>query len=196
MTSPRNLNASEVAAIRAREILDHCGMPPTIGAEIGIRIGLLSAALLRAEPQLELLMVDSWAPAEEQTEAYRATGDRNALRTKVDAEKHYRMAIAAVAFAGSRARIRRMTSEAAAAETLDGSLDFVFIDADHSYEGCSADIRLWAPKVRPGGLLCGHDYGHVRPEFNGVIRAVDEAFEANGWALTTGRDYTWFRVPI
>ena len=192
----RKLSASEVAAIRAKEILDRCAMPPVIGAEIGIRIGLLSAALLRAEPQLELLMVDSWAPAEEQTEAYRATGDRNALRTRAVAEKHYRMARAAVAFAGSRARIMRMTSEAAAAQTLDASLDFVFIDADHSYEGCSQDIRLWAPKVRPGGLLCGHDYDHIRPEFHGVNRAVDEAFAANGWTLMKGRNYTWFRAPL
>jgi len=39
----------------------------------------------------------------------------------------------------------------------DKTYDFVFIDADHSYEGCKRDIVLWGPKVREGGLLMGHD---------------------------------------
>ena len=40
----------------------------------------------------------------------------------------------------------------------DGSLDFVYIDGDHSYEGAKQDIRLWFPKVKKGGLIAGHDY--------------------------------------
>ena len=36
--------------------------------------------------------------------------------------------------------------------------DRVFIDADHSKRGCEADIRAWAPKVKPSGWVCGHDW--------------------------------------
>lgn len=36
-------------------------------------------------------------------------------------------------------------------------LDLVFIDADHSYEGCRADFEAWAPLVRPGGFVAFHD---------------------------------------
>lgn len=55
----------------------------------------------------------------------------------------------------------------------DGTLDLVFIDADHSYEGVKNDIAAWGVKVRPGGILCGHDYiGH----YVGVKRAVDEFY--------------------
>jgi len=54
----------------------------------------------------------------------------------------------------------------------DGELDFVFIDADHSYQATKSDITAWWPKLRPGGLLIGHDYNPDR--FPGVCRAIDE----------------------
>lgn len=37
------------------------------------------------------------------------------------------------------------------------SVDFVFIDADHSEAAVKRDIAAWLPKVRPGGVLAGHD---------------------------------------
>jgi predicted O-methyltransferase YrrM len=54
----------------------------------------------------------------------------------------------------------------------DESVDFVFIDADHTYESVVKDINSWLPKVRKGGMISGHDY------FNpcGVKQAVDEKF--------------------
>ena len=50
--------------------------------------------------------------------------------------------------------------------------DLVFIDADHRYEAAAADIAAWAAHVRPGGILCGHDYW---PAWPGVMQAVDES---------------------
>ncbi len=55
--------------------------------------------------------------------------------------------------------------------------DFVFIDGDHSYEGCLADLRAWWPKVKVGGRIAGHDHTH---DFPGVIRAVSEFFGPEG----------------
>jgi Methyltransferase domain len=55
-------------------------------------------------------------------------------------------------------RARRMTSVEAAATYADNSLDFVWLDADHSYRAVSEDIRAWQPKIRPGGWLGGHDH--------------------------------------
>lgn len=48
-------------------------------------------------------------------------------------------------------------------------VDIVFIDADHSYNGCRNDIILYKPKVKKGGILSGHDI-----DFPGVNRAVNE----------------------
>ena len=65
----------------------------------------------------------------------------------------------------------RMTTDEAAGLFHDGSLDGVFIDADHTYEAVKKDIENWMPKIRKGGILAGHDYNNVWP---GVIRAVNE----------------------
>ena len=48
-------------------------------------------------------------------------------------------------------------SAAAAAKFADQSLDAAFIDADHRLEFVRADIQAWLPKIKPGGILAGHD---------------------------------------
>jgi cephalosporin hydroxylase len=74
------------------------------------------------------------------------------------------------------------------ATTLEASLrwtqliDFLYIDADHSAEGCTADLNAWVPYVRAGGVFAGDDYDH--PRYPGVRTAWD-AFERNhGFPLT------------
>jgi predicted O-methyltransferase YrrM len=66
----------------------------------------------------------------------------------------------------------RMASEEAVHLYPDQSLDFVFIDSDHSYEGIKADLQAWYPKMRKGGHIAGHDY----VSDDRVKRAVDEFF--------------------
>lgn len=91
--------------------------------------------------------------------------------------------------AGFRDQIEpiRLKSHAAAPMFEDGSLFFVFIDADHRYEPVAHDIALWKPKVKAGGILAGHDY--VADEWPGVVQAVDEAFpgrvehRTNSWLV-------------
>ena len=54
----------------------------------------------------------------------------------------------------------RKSSLDAASDFEDGSLDFVYIDANHAFEYVVADIAAWTPKVRDGGVVSGHDYIH------------------------------------
>lgn len=68
------------------------------------------------------------------------------------------------------------------------SLDFVFIDGDHSYRGVRQDILNFRPKVKPGGILAGHDYRDSAD----VKRAVDELLgpcpaSSASWALRIPR---------
>ena len=66
--------------------------------------------------------------------------------------------------------IPAMTGDAA--RYWDQPIDFLYIDADHSYEGVKADLEAWAPHVRKGGLILGDDYGSSI--YPGVKKAWDE----------------------
>jgi len=57
----------------------------------------------------------------------------------------------------------------------DKSLDFVYIDASHEYEDVLADIIAWYPKLKPHGVMAGHDY----IAYAGVAKAVHEFFPKN-----------------
>lgn len=71
----------------------------------------------------------------------------------------------------------RLPSIEAAKQYADNSLDVVFIDADHHYEAVLADLNAWYPKVKPGGIIAGHDFS-FSPQFAhpGVTKAVLEFF--------------------
>jgi hypothetical protein len=56
----------------------------------------------------------------------------------------------------------------------DGSLDMVFIDGDHSFEACTADINAYWPKLKPHGVMLGHDY--TQRNGYGVFDAVNKRF--------------------
>lgn len=51
-----------------------------------------------------------------------------------------------------------MTSEEAANILKDNLFNIIFIDGDHRYKGIKRDIELFYPKLKKGGILCGHDY--------------------------------------
>lgn len=73
-------------------------------------------------------------------------------------------------FLGHNPQVFRLPSVEGAKQFNDRSLDMVFIDADHEEESVLEDVISWLPKVRSGGLLCGHDYS---PRHPGVVAAVD-----------------------
>ncbi len=79
----------------------------------------------------------------------------------------------------SRTTVHRCPSLDAARSFADGSLDFIFIDADHSFEAAEQDLSVWWPKLRGGGLMAGHDYTNSPS----VRAAVDAFVAANGLQL-------------
>lgn len=75
-------------------------------------------------------------------------------------------------------------SSDAAKHIPDSSLDICFIDAGHSYEDVIRDIRTYLPKVKPGGVISGHDYDFMH---DGVVNAVDEVFGSRVIVVAAGR---------
>ena len=78
---------------------------------------------------------------------------------------------------------------AAAKLYADASLDFVFLDADHTYEAMRAGILAFLPKMKPGGVLAGDDY---TLDFPGVVQAVSELLPGKE---IKGRSFR-FRLPL
>lgn len=146
-----------------------------IGAEIGTGAGRTGSEILRANPKLHLIQV-AYYPERE--------GPLNHCTTS-KAEKRW---IKRMFPYKNRLTVLSMMSHEAAPHVKDNSLDFIFIDADHSYEHCIEDIRDWVPKVKQGGLISGHDYD--QPDFPGVNQAVQEYFGDD--FETVRADWIWY----
>jgi len=138
------------------------------GAEIGVLKGKTLFALLDAVPGLAMYGVDQW--------------QKLALRPDENAETYVDFAMTAIrrsvlmkaAGYGMRCTILHGDSVAMARAVPAQSLDFVFIDADHTEAGLERDIRAWVPKVLPGGMLLGHD-----AHWTSVRRVIDRL--CPGW---------------
>ena len=57
-----------------------------------------------------------------------------------------------------RAEMLQMTGVEASTKFEPSSIDFCYIDGDHSLEGIYTDIKAWLPKLAIGGIIAGHDY--------------------------------------
>jgi predicted O-methyltransferase YrrM len=77
----------------------------------------------------------------------------------------------------------KMTSAEGSKLYKDHSIDFVYIDADHTYRAVVDDINNWISKVKKGGYLGGHDI-----YISDVRRAVEERFGTN---YKTYSDTSW-----
>lgn len=71
----------------------------------------------------------------------------------------------------------KMNSVDGASRVENDSLDWVYIDAGHSYPEVKADFEAWFPKVRSGGIISGHDYGEN--DCIGVKVFIDEYMQLN-----------------
>lgn len=149
------------------------------GAEIGVREGRHAKVLFDNIPELKLVGVDPWTPyrrhsQERQDQCYQNTLTR---------------------LAGRDIQIIKKTSVEASKDIEDGSLDFVYIDGFHDFDWVMTDLILWVPKVRPGGIVSGHDYYYFFK--SGVVQAVDAYVKAHNiteWYITKEKECSFFWV--
>lgn len=184
------------AAQRGDAILKRVGRNAR-GVEVGVFRGVLSQYLLR-KGVARLFMVDTWAPAEEQPEHYRETKDYCAGLTVAECGANEAIARDVAARSGGKAVVLKLPSVVAAHQINDGSMDFVFLDADHSEFGVWSDLLAWAPKVKPGGWLAGHDFKNemLEYDFSGVEMAVSRFTSETDLTVEEDDNFTFFiRAP-
>ena len=100
------------------------------GVEVGVDIGENAADILSSWSNVvKLSLVD---PADNIHDRFKAEGDRVKLFHKYSVD--------------------------GAKEFEDNTLDFVYLDGDHSYNAVKDDLHSWYPKLKVGGVICGHDF--------------------------------------
>ena len=192
-TAPSSRGGAEgvdLGPIRSRDelpqLLNSLGLVGC-GVEVGVQEGVFSEHLLRHWRGAQLISVDPWAE-----------GDPHAYRDisnvpQAEHEVNLRAAEARLGRFSERSTLWRMTSRDAAARLPNGCLDFVYLDARHDQQSVTEDLRCWYDKVRPGGLVCGHDYlnGDLPEGTFGVKAAVDEFFARKGLLVRSTSDDEW-----
>ena len=164
------------------------------GAEIGVQEGVFSQHLLKTWTGKKLYLIDCWRHQKEYQDI--ANGDHN-LQLNCMAKTF----MSVYGFEDRAVMIREMSKDAANL-FADDSLDFVFLDADHKYDAAKEDLATWFPKVKKGGIFCGHDYLDSAMENNsnadfGVKQAVDEWAVKNKFSVEVTSEvfpFWWVRV--
>lgn len=134
---------------------------PKVGlvAEVGVNQGAFAKVIARECAPAWMVLVDHWPDGVPEA------------------------CLAPLKAAVPRLDILHQKSVEAASQCRGIGFNMVYIDADHSYESCLADLEAWAPTLAPDGLLLAHDYYRddgVAKDF-GVIEAVETFCERHGW---------------
>lgn len=165
-----------------------CKRIPTnsVGVELGVWKGESSLKFLTRAGHLHL--VDTWSviPYEDSDEF----GDYDGYLTRYEKlvgsrdpkefQRYYNEVFAFIAtrLDGKPVTFHRCTTNEFFA-TFTGQVDWVYVDALHSFEGCLSDLRNSLKIVKPGGFIFGDDYGN-KP---GVVKAVDQFIIETGFQL-------------
>jgi hypothetical protein len=168
-------------------------VPGSVGAEIGVQAGVFAAELLSLGPR-SLHLIDPWRHWPDDPDY-----DRDGANFAQEEHDRLHQHVQATLGGAPAVEIHRLTSAGAVGLFADASLDWVYIDARHTFGAVREDLEAWAPKIAEGGSICGHDYtdhDHARMLGFGVVRAVDEFCADHGWTLiaTTAEYWPSYRL--
>lgn len=158
----------------------------SVGVELGVWRGDTSEKFLRRAKHLHL--VDTWSvvPYEQSDEFGNYEGYLRRYSKLVgsqdpkDFQKYYDKIAKSVAarFCGKSVTIHRCTTTEFFNEFKD-KVDWVYVDALHSFEGCLSDLRNSINILKPEGIIFGDDYGNKE----GVVQAVNAFLAETGLKL-------------
>jgi len=152
------------------------------GAEIGVCKGKFSRVFCWNVPNIHLYCIDTWESNPNDPGDVGLLNESNYAHAKKILEPFN------ITFIQS-------TSMSAVTKFKDESLDFVYIDANHTFDYVMEDMINWSKKVKIGGIISGHDYYRLRHA--NVILAVDTYVKVHNQELfLTTEDHTpsWFFI--
>lgn len=153
---------------------------PIVGMEIGVASGWNIHHFLSSIPNLHLVGVDPYLPYQ----------DWNSYIGEDILEAQYQAAIKNNEKFEGRFLIVRDKCENILDDYPDESLDYIFIDGDHSEEAVYRDCKNFYSKVRKGGIFSGHDYG--LPGVNAGLNKF--RLEGNYPSISTCSDNVWYWI--
>jgi len=151
--------------------------------EIGVNAGNNFLHLLKTAHPILFYGIDIWT-------------DQNSKTSNEDLDKFYKN-LKQIESVNSHIKIIKKFSINASMGFPDNFFDFIYIDADHTYESVKEDINAWWPKIKMNGILSGHDYKRKRG--CGVLGAVDEFKSTNKiqhFHITPERCSSWMFFKI
>ena len=122
-----------------------------VGAELGVLHGTFASETLSRWPgATQYVLVDLWAPQENYVDLANAGAEVQ--------DERMRSAVANTKAWESKVHICRNFTTACAMRFPRAHFDYVYVDARHDRKGVLEDLHAWWPRVRPDGLVCGHDF--------------------------------------
>ena len=165
-------------------------MQSAVICEIGVKEGAHFNSLLTSNAIKKAIGIDIWAET-----GVRSQNDDSYEQQRLDS---IYASMKQLEKRDSRVEIIKDFSPVVSSRFQDNYFDFVYIDADHTEEAVYADLNAWWSKVRPGGVLAGHDYCEMTLKYNnstdvvfGVIPAVNKFISENNLELHVDNEMPW-----
>lgn len=156
-----------------------------VGAEIGVADGRNALTLCQQIPDIDLHCVDPWTRYPDNP---RGGGQH---------QHDQNFALAQDRLRDYRVTFHRGMSMDVVREFAPHSLDWVYIDGHHGFDYVMQDLIEWSTRVKPGGIVAGHDYYHFQQ--SGVVEAVDAYTKAHGitewWTCDEPEPSFWWIQP-
>ena len=158
------------------------GKKDVVGVEVGTFLGENACVILKKLNIKKLYLVDPY-------KAYKSftTYNDQQYMDKIEKQAHKRLRRFDKKIFWIKSELNSILEP-----IKDNSLDFAYIDGDHSYQACINDLRNVLSKVRRGGLIAGHDY---RPHISGrVADATSEFCKQHGFQLQNQGIHYWIWI--
>jgi hypothetical protein len=141
----------------------------SICAEIGVNEGEFSEEILNITKPTKLYLIDAW------NDSFFHNGKKTIVEEKFSNQMQYK-----------KVELRVGLSTDELPKFPDGYFDWVYLDTAHTYEITYAELSILKTKIKPNGIILGHDYviGNWADWFKyGVIEAVHEFCVKEGWEI-------------